>query len=1417
MEESAPLPAGVLQANPNMPEGIPDTVVDVEQGQGARDGGESKLSEAEGAPTGPSSTADSSSFSSLRQSLDQDDAGGGAWQVDDKTGGSPRSPVARTASSRSSIMRRSMRQRSMTLKGASKRPVGLPTAWELRKRKADRDQLTEFPMDQENDGEQTNTPMGYKVAGLLVWLCVGSFIGYVVAFVVPNPTTRDCMLTNLTKGGEEAHLSDSATSLAVVYRRNTADIARNVLISAGFCSFGGVMYVLSIEQGIESQLATRLLWSRLALAWFLVYGSFAPNAIVRIIDRRYTFDQAADPNHIGMFRDALFGVVGILSGSFWCFRHIRGRVENSLARTFYSKLHAQGVRSHWHSLTLRKAVANNESEGKALVRELVDIIEDTTPTQWKHVSQWTHKQPASRSSWGKCPNFVSRFRNWLCADWATMEMTALAVLARDCQYQQVMAAAMHKLQELDEEEAGLLETVLLCPSGLRTSFTRYGFPDDESLGYIPLHFAARCNPNAEVIRELLFRGDKSERKERLRKSQLDCATPVAMVKLVSKGTRSTNGGGDLPLHLAARYNPDLAVKQLLADADPSTLQASNARGHTPFEVARLETTAKQLGRWFLRGGAWIQAFSAPVWTAVGVAQTAIRESQEMIILRDTTGRAGVDPQGTTVRHYKAGDSVRVIEEREVDDHVCCRCIDDHWISRVDATGEIFAGLSISHVKEQLKRWPTLHNTYLERYKLHEQVHVSRTAEVFYADDVHKSPPVPVCLKLMKNLRNFKSELEQRQYRDLSSTVEVLGWHAHEDEQIEGIEASKLRPEPTDSNADDYFGYVLVMKPAERSLLDVCSKERLAGYTPTLIIETLRSIFTCVLCLHSAGVVHGDLKPRNILRTADKWDTEQQTDQYILCDLDASAALGKPIGEKSSSAYAPPERERRQQQTHTDHYHIIEDTMPAQWKHVSHPDDPCYYYDDARNKRMQTIPADTKFDVWSLGVVTFELCAGEKLFRQDLCNDELVEDADRTRLQTWHTIDDAELEPVFGLQEASATEQQKHNAKALIRWCLKGKASERPTVQQMLDHPFITGSGLANQPMQYFAFLSHSQLDASGTVATLYHLAKQKGLFCWIDMRQEVLTLDGMRQGVRDSDVFILVLSQHVLNSWYVQQEILCAIQEQKPIQLLVEDDPRFNRFDVEEWMSDQEEHAQESGDPSEAAAQMRGSYTMNDADEKVLVDVRPDMDVEWQKENELRLTSLVVQAINDHLPEAITFRRRDFEQDAMLLELCKRNGLDISTDEDAGGEQTVAQGVRDVSVLVVCEPTTATKPLAAVRRLVEKEHFAIVDGPEAVTKASHVLLLLTPGVLQGDALKLLESVLQYDTQHKVDRIVAVYDPETWRFDSDEKQKAPNEVKACLNKHEAIAYRHETSGANRHEHPAMMKQLLKKLRVDRTSW
>ena len=489
-------------------------------------------------------------------------------------------------------------------------------------------------------------------------------------------------------------------------------------------------------------------------------------------------------------------------------------------------------------------------------------------------------------------------------------------------------------------------------------------------------------------------------------------------------------------------------------------------------------------------------------------------------------------------------------------------------------------------------------------------------------------------------------------------------------------------------------------------------------------------------------------------------------------MDASASLGDLIGSKSSSAYAPPE---------------------------------CQY--SAQRKQMLPIPAEKSFDIWSLGVIIFELCAGEKLFRQDMCNDELAEDADRTRLQVWHTADDEVLEPVFALAEAEATDQHKQDAKSLIRWCLKGNREERPTVQEMLDHPFLADhtTKAVEMPMKYFGFLSHSQIDASGTVSTLYHLCKQKGLHCWIDMRQKVLTLEGMRQGVRDSDTFMLVLTEHVLNSWYVQQEILCAIQEGKPIQLIVEADPRFHPFDVTQWISEHDEEVADS-----PLTRSSGSFsTKNERDEKVLIDVKPDTDDAWQMQHKDDLTTLITEAIDKSLPEAITYRRRDFEQDAMLRELCRRNGRDLPDDYEEA-----ATAVRDVRVLVIHNPKTSGELFAALLKLQVDEEITMVDGPRAISEASDVLLLLTEGVIAADALASLQAVIAHDRQQKVDRIVCVFDAASWDFRSQEAQKAPDDVKACLSKHEAITFRPADGGANRHEHAAMVKQLLEKLRVER---
>ena len=130
-----------------------------------------------------------------------------------------------------------------------------------------------------------------------------------------------------------------------------------------------------------------------------------------------------------------------------------------------------------------------------------------------------------------------------------------------------------------------------------------------------------------------------------------------------------------------------------------------------------------------------------------------------------------------------------------------------------------------------------------------------------------------------------------------------GWHTPEGEGFADELGNAEEPEHTPCAAharfDDYK-YVLTMQCAERSLHDACAKERIAGLRVAEIRDAVRSVAACLGALHARGVCHGDCKQRNVVRLGGRW---------VLCDMDAAARLGERIGEKTSTAYCPPELAR----------------------------------------------------------------------------------------------------------------------------------------------------------------------------------------------------------------------------------------------------------------------------------------------------------------------------------------------------------------------------------------------------------------------------------------------------------------------------------------------------------------------------
>ena len=828
--------------------------------------------------------------------------------------------------------------------------------------------------------------------------------------------------------------------------------------------------------------------------------------------------------------------------------------------------------------------------------------------------------------------------------------------------------------------------------------------------------------------------------------RLQCATEESVRLLLNLGGAelanirgSTGRGGDashtgtvFPIEVAAsNLTTTAGVYEALAEA--WGMKSKDSKGRTAIQLATGSANAA-LRRWAAAYGTFLSRYRMDAGPPIHKSQTARTSyavDEKPPMMRKYVGVkidapvVALDDGVFTSYRGRLGTVLQLEQES-------AKKVDGKWTPFYRMQLKWLDDLTLSDSTEI--KSDTIGPVVASAADLEEDPHVAIQVEL------RKHLPLggDVVLKEMRHRAQFEREIRARVVEggvlSQDHVVGVRGWHTPADK---GFTDPRGQLQEHEHSSCPDFPYIIILDRCERSLHDACAKERLAGYDSNAVVATLRCVASCLNAIHCQGVVHGDIKQRNILRVA-------QSGNWILCDMDASARIGEPIGEKTSSAYAPPEL--------------------AKSKFVAEREAGC------------CVRAEPSFDVWSFGVLLFELCAGRTLFSQDTSNDALVEGVDRTRLCVWNTISAGELSPIFAPLHDQINPQLVADAKILARWCLQGDPRKRPSLAQIQGHRFLNplATPPPQIPMRYHGFLSHAQADASGTVGTLYFAYKQLGLHTWLDMRQQQLTLEGMRQGVADSDVFLLVLSQHVLASWFCQQEMLHAIELGKPIQLILEQEPRFHPFDVDAWVV-------RKGESERTVKSVSGA--------------------------EVAVPSKICAMIDTRLRAAVTYRRRDFEVESMMRELCRRNGLVLPRHPMTVTDPSAAPH----RVFVVHNAETASGVMSAVSDvlLAPDARVCFVDD---VVSSDRVLLILTPGVLQPPVVRHLMAAIARDRVLQQDTIVAVFSESAgWRFGCEEQRNSSEAVQACLNEHEALAYRSpDPGGANCHEFPAVAEQLLSRI-------
>eukprot|EP00457_Paulinella_chromatophora_P000913 gb/GEZN01000915.1/.p1 GENE.gb/GEZN01000915.1/~~gb/GEZN01000915.1/.p1 ORF type:complete len:977 (+),score=142.12 gb/GEZN01000915.1/:59-2989(+) len=643
---------------------------------------------------------------------------------------------------------------------------------------------------------------------------------------------------------------------------------------------------------------------------------------------------------------------------------------------------------------------------------------------------------------------------------------------------------------------------------------------------------------------------------------------------------------------------------------------------------------------------------------------------------------------------------------------------------------------------------------------------SVTCKVYMAEDLEaKEGDVSmVALKFIigdSAKENFDREMKSRKsLLNVSSVIELLRCHAD--------------------------SFCLVMPAAEYSLADFIRRRQLSGRNLEEVQKIMVGIARALQPLHQHHLVHGDIKPNNAVFYQGR---------LVLIDFDASAQVGQAVGLKYSTAYCPPELA----------------TVVAKSS-------------QAEQLRESDLPlANPKFDLFSLGVLLFEMCTGEHIFPH--VTDNITDLADLSKACVWLCIEESRLKmfPLASSRDRTDDRflQKCNDARHLIKWCLQLDPEERPSIDEVLAHRFLdlkstavttitttsTAAAVLQKEirMRYHIFVSHMQAEAAGDTGTLTLELRRYGAIVWRDMDAKNLTEEGMKQGVEDSDVFILFLSNAVLSRPYCPKEASWAIQAKKPFIVVVEQDPRHFSFDWGRWQEDKLTKLP-GNDQWGLSTSLGCSYLQCKSNFPAVHD---EIQSQWENKT------------------MITFRRRDFELDAMIREIFSRAGKKLVWGERLAPksmEHTLRSVQENVNVFIIHSDNNVATQITEELMLAFEKKYGIsvtasdakqreqlLDGNsvvEGLAKAKQVIVVLTSGVLNSNSKSM--DHLRYAIKEGIPLFPIFSVDGGWEFGGKESKQASRWVMEVVGSLEAMEYRSRQKQNQEFEFWAMVEELISRM-------